>query len=69
MESVLGMLVDGKTNLSQEHAMEANGATYGLGCTRPNAATGTGEEFSPLLCAVQPHLKHRVQLGCHSTRT
>jgi len=68
MESDLGVLVDGKMSRSQEHALEVNGATDPLGCTMPSTVTRAGEGLSPLLCAVQPHLKHWVQLECHGTR-
>ena len=68
IERDLGELVDGKLNMRQQCALAAQRANHTLGCPRPNTASGRGEGLSPLLCAVWPHLQHRVWFGCHSIR-
>ena len=68
VERDLGALADGKLELSQKSAVAAQRANRTLGCTRPSTASGRGEGLSPLLCAVWPHLQHRVWFGCHSIR-
>jgi len=54
--------VESRLNVSQQCALAARRSNHALGCSRPSTATGWGEELSPLLCAVWPHLQHWVQV-------
>lgn len=66
MERDLGVLVSGKSNMSQQCALAAQRATKGLtapwGAPGPALPQGEGRGCATLLCAAQPHLLHWVQL-------
>ena len=63
MERDLGVLVNGKWNMSQQRALAAKRANHVLGCIKHSVASRSGEMVVPLCSAlVRPHLQCCVQL-------
>ena len=69
-ERALGLLVDGKFNMSQQYAMATKRANHILGCIRHSIANILREGIDPLCSAlVWPHLEYCVQFWAPQYKT
>ena len=61
----LGVLVDGKLDMSQECALKAQKTNPILGCIKRNVARKSKEVILPFCPAlVRPHLEYCIQMWC-----
>ena len=58
-----GVLSDRELNMRQQCALEPKGPTVPWGAAGPVLPLGEGRGLPLLLCTVQPHLQHCLQLG------